>query len=39
MIDDPIIDHTWDSRNCRSISVEEVQSVKGTDGCKKILWN
>ena len=38
-IDDPIIDHTWDSRNCRSISVEEVQSVKGTDGCKKILWN
>ena len=38
-IDDSIIDHTWDSRNCRSISVEEVQSVKGTDGCKKILWN
>ncbi len=38
-IDDPIIDDTWDSRNCRSISVEEVQSVKGTDGCKKILWN
>ena len=31
-IDDSIIDHTWDSRNCRSISVEEVQSVKGTDG-------